>query len=89
MEDLRCFFIARVMHPYQTVNDVGFQHMLHTFDQRYRPPDRKTLSTKLIPKLYDAERECVSNAISNVDNFALTTDIWKPSLHRPNHSLRQ
>ena len=74
--DAVCLFIARDMHPYQTVNDVGFQHMLYTSDQRYRPPDRKTLSTKLIPKLYDAERECVSNAISNVDNFALTTYIW-------------
>ena len=77
LTDAVCLFIARDMYPYQTVNDVGFQHMLHTFDQTYRPPDRKTLSTtKLIPKLYDAERECVSNALSNVDNFALTTDIW-------------
>ena len=41
LTDAVCLFIARDMHPYQTINDAGFQHMLHTFDQRYRPPDRR------------------------------------------------
>jgi len=70
-----CFFIAKDNHPYQTVSDLGFQRLLHSFDYSYHHPDRKTLSTKLIPKLYDSERECASYVISNVGHFALTTDI--------------
>jgi len=50
--------------------------MLQAFDQRYHPPDRKTLSTKLIPGLYDRERECVKHAVTSAGSFALTTDIW-------------
>ena len=72
-----CFSIAKDMHPYQTVGDLGFQCLLYSFHHRHHPPDRKTVSTKLIPKLYDSERECVNNAISNVGHFALTTDIWR------------
>jgi len=47
--------------------------MLQIFDQRYHPPD---WSTKLIPKLYDRERECVGHTITSAGSFALTTDIW-------------
>ena len=65
------------MQPYQTVNNPGFQHLLHSFDQRYHPPDRKTLSTNYIPRLYDREKGRVSSALASVDSFALTTDIWK------------
>ena len=64
------------MQPYQTVNDPGFQHLLHSFDQKYHPSDRKTLSNNYIPKLYDREKECVRNALTSVNSFALTTDIW-------------
>ena len=59
MLDAVCLFTAKDIHPYQTVNDLGFQHMLHAFDQRYHSPDRKAVSTKLIPKLYNNERKCV------------------------------
>ena len=64
------------MQPYQSVNNLGFQHLLHSFDQRYHPPDRKILSTNYIPKLYDREKEHVGNALASVDSFALTTDMW-------------
>lgn len=76
LTDSVCYFIAKDMQPYQSVNDPGFQHLLHTFDQRYHPPDRKTLSTNYIPKLYDREKEHVSNALAHADSFALTTDMW-------------
>ena len=73
--DAVCLFIAKDIHPYQTVNDLGFQRMLHAFDQRYHPPDRKAVSTKLIPKLYNNERKCASHALTSGGSFALTTDI--------------
>ena len=74
--DSACYFIAKDMQSYQTVNNPSFQHLVHSFDQRYHAPDRKTLSTNDIPRLYDREKEWVSSALSNVDSFALTTDIW-------------
>ena len=76
LTDSVCYFIAKDMQPYQTVNNPGFQHLLHSFDQRYHPPDRKTLSTNYIPRLYDREKGRVSSALASVDSFALTTDIW-------------
>ena len=42
LTDVVCLFIAKDIHPYQTVNDLGFQHMLHD------PPDRKALATKFL-----------------------------------------
>ena len=76
LTDSVCYFIAKDMQLYQTVNNPGFQHLLHSFDQRYHPPDRKTLSTNYIPRLYDREKGRVSSALASVDSFALTTDIW-------------
>ena len=32
--------------------------------------------TNYIPKLYDRERERICNKLSDVDSYALTTDIW-------------
>ena len=32
LNDAVCYFVLRDMHPYQTVNDAGFQAMLAAFD---------------------------------------------------------
>jgi len=73
-----CYFIAKDMHPYQTVNDAGFRAMLAAFDPRYTPMDRKTLATNYIPKLYDKEKEriCSELCSAEISSYALTTDIW-------------
>ena len=66
------------MHPYQTVNDAGFQSMLAAFDPQYIPMDRKTLATNYIPKLYDRERDQVCRELTSteISSYALTSDIW-------------
>ena len=76
LNDAVCYFISKDMQPYQTVNDPGFRTMLAAFDPRYVPIDRKSLATNYIPKLYDRERERICNELSDVDSYALTTDIW-------------
>ena len=56
-----CYFLARDMQPYDTVNDVGFRQMLKVLEPRYFPLDRKTISTRYFPKLFETEREKVKN----------------------------
>ena len=41
------------MLPLDTVDDKGFQYLLHTFEPRYYPPLRKTLTTKYLPQMFD------------------------------------
>ena len=45
LTDSVCYFLAKDMLPFDTVNDPGFRHMINVFEPRYIPPDRKTIST--------------------------------------------
>ena len=71
-----CYFIAKDMQPYYTINDVGFQHMIAEFQPRYTPPDRKTLATHYIPQMSDSETTRIQQQISEAEYFAITTDLW-------------
>ena len=71
-----CYFIAKDMQPFQTVNDAGFRQLLKALEPRYEYPDRKTISTIYMPRLYAREKERIGRAMANVNSFALTTDIW-------------
>ena len=73
-----CYFIAKDMQPYDTVNDAGFLKMLHTFEPRYSPPNRKTIACNYMPKLYEAERKHVMGLLESVNNgnYSITTDLW-------------
>ena len=50
--------------------------MIKKFEPRYTPPDRKTLSTKYLPQMYDTEKKCVSSLLGSAQHYACTTDIW-------------
>ena len=54
-----CYFIAKDMQPFQTVNDAGFRQLLKALEPRYECPDRKTISTIYMPCLYAREKERV------------------------------
>ena len=64
------------MNPVATVNGVGFRRMIKEFEPHYVVPDRKTLRTNYIPKMYEHEKSHINHAIANVSSYALTTDIW-------------
>ena len=55
------------MQPYDTINDVGFQHMIAAFQPRYTPPDRKTLATHYIPQMFDSETTRFQQQISEAE----------------------
>jgi len=88
---LVCYFTAKDMQPFQTVNDPGFHQLLHTLGPRYECPDRKKISTRYMPKLYSKEEEQIGQAVANVSSFAMTTDIWtswgKQAYAQTNHPL--
>ena len=71
-----CYFLARDMQPYDTVNDAGFRYMLKTLEPRYTPPDRKTIATTHIPKMYEIEKNRIKASLMNVSCFSITTDMW-------------
>ena len=54
--DSVCYFLAKDMMPYDTVNAAGFRHMLCGIEPCYAPPDRKSVATNYMPKLYEREK---------------------------------
>ena len=78
-----CYFIARDLQPFDTLNDTGFRRMVNTLEPGYKPPNRKTVATNNLSKMFDHEKEKIRQQMSSVKSFALTTDIW--SSHA-NHS---
>ena len=74
------------MQPYDTINDPGVIKMLHTFGLRYFPPDRKTIATNYMSKLYEVEKKHAMGLVQSIgdrDHYAVTTDLWT---FRANHS---
>ena len=64
------------MMPFRTVNNEGFQKMLHTFEPRYVLPDRKTLTQHYMPEMYEREKEKIMDVMGKgVQYFAM--NIWQ------------
>ncbi len=82
-----CYFIAKDMQPIDTINDKGFRQMLNKFEPRYLPPDRKTVSSKLLPQIFETEKERIKNLLGTVKHFACTTDLWTSRAHHAYTSL--
>ena len=71
-----CYCIAKDMMPFRTVNNEGFQKMLHTFEPRYVLPDRKTLTQHYMPEMYEREKEKIMDVMGKgVQYFAM--NIWQ------------
>ena len=50
--------------------------MVKTFEPRYTPPDRKTISTHYMQDLYLSEKRKVQQHLIDVEGYAITTDMW-------------
>ncbi|XP_019206021.1 zinc finger BED domain-containing protein 1-like [Oreochromis niloticus] len=79
--------LARDMMPVQSVEREGFKKMLKTFEPRYKLPTKKYFSKVALPALYEEIRTEVSNALSSVEFFASTTDMWSSRTSDPYMSL--
>ena len=76
-----CYFIAKDINPVVTVNGIGFRRMIKEFEPCYVVPDRKTLRTNFIPKMYKHEKSHINHVVADVSSYALTTDIWSRAMH--------
>ena len=56
LTDSICYFVAKDMQPFQMVSDPGFRQLLKALEPRYECPDRKTISTIYMPRLYAREK---------------------------------
>ena len=83
LTDAVCYFIAKDGQPLDTVNDKGFRHLLSSFEPRYTPPDRKTITNHYLPELYLHVKEKIEKQMEHALYFAVTTDGWTS---RANHS---
>ena len=61
--------------PIDTINDKGFRTMINMFETCYTPPDRKMLSTKYLPQMFETEKKCVGNLLGSVQYYSCTTNL--------------
>ena len=62
-----CYFIAKYMLPFDTVNSSGFQRLVNTFEPQYQPPDRKTISKHYMVNLYEQEKSRVHQQLNSAE----------------------
>ena len=58
-----CQYIAKDMMPFSTVNNIGFQKMLNTFEPQYVLPDRKVITHNYMPEMYAQVKTNVTTAM--------------------------
>ena len=61
--------------------------MLKTLEPRYTPPDRKTIATTHIPKMYETKKNRIKASLMNVSCFSITTDMWTSRAKHANTAL--
>ncbi|XP_025203269.1 zinc finger BED domain-containing protein 6-like [Melanaphis sacchari] len=69
--------IVKEYYPFSIVEDVEFIKLVNMLNPGYSLPSRKTLSTSLLPVLYNEIYKKVQSDIEvNAQYVALTTDAW-------------
>ena len=69
------YFITKDIQPYDAINDAGFQHMITTFQPRFKTTRPKNSATHYIPQMFDSETTRIQQQISQAEYFATTTDL--------------
>ncbi|KAI4795310.1 hypothetical protein KUCAC02_031495 [Chaenocephalus aceratus] len=68
--------IASDFQPFSIVEDKGFRSFTQALNPMCVPPSRKTLSQKIIPRLYDREHASLQARVKEATAVCLTTDCW-------------
>ncbi|XP_046335904.1 E3 SUMO-protein ligase ZBED1-like [Haliotis rufescens] len=69
-------FIVKDLQPFSIVESEGFVNLVKTLEPRYKLPNRKTLSKKIIPEMYEETKQEVIDKLSQAEAVSLTTDGW-------------
>lgn len=67
--------------PFSIVEDKGFISYSNALDPSYQIPNRKTLSTSMLPAMYEHTLNVVQNKLKNVSSVCLTTDCWTSAIN--------
>ena len=59
------------------VSDVGFTHLLHTTEPKFKISTRKHFTDNVLPKI---KENILFELLKDVEFLGLTTDIWSTSL---------
>ena len=68
--------IALDYHPFSIVEDEGFTRLVKELEPRYTLPNRRYFTENVVTKIYENLRKEVSQAVSGVEYFSFTTDVW-------------
>lgn len=62
--------------PFSIVEDKGFSSFVSALNPSYKLPNRKTISSALLPAEYEACLNAVRHTLTLVKSVALSTDTW-------------
>lgn len=68
--------VAKDLQPLSITEDKGFKDFVQGLNPRYKLPSRRELTRTLLPNMYEQEVARISKELENVEDIALTTDIW-------------
>ncbi len=80
-------YICKDMVSFYTVEKQFFKELINTLDSQYELPGRSYFSYTAIPRAYNRVRGELQQAISTVEHFSLTTDMWSSTKMTPYMSL--
>lgn len=68
--------IALDCQPFSIVEDLGFNNLLKHLKPNYKLPSRHFMSEKIIPSIYSATFDYISDVIKKCKFISIDTDIW-------------
>lgn len=68
--------------PLSIVENEGFREYTHALNENYTLPNRKLLTEKMIPDLYEESASKLNKQLDNVKHLSVTTDIWTSDSNR-------
>lgn len=68
--------ITTDLQPVSIVEDTGLQNFIKVLDPNYTTPSRHTIMREHLPDLYQQKQRELTDLLSNVKRFSITTDLW-------------
>ncbi len=69
-------YLIADLRPLSTVESSAFKDLCSSLDPKFALPDRKTVSSVIIPRMYRETKTKVKELLKSTDSVALTTDGW-------------
>lgn len=68
--------IAKDFQPISIVENEGFLEYTRLLQPLYKPPDRKKLANKILPKYYTDAASLLRTTLNGIKYLSVTSDIW-------------